>query len=224
MKLFIASPIYGSAVPAYQWSLIRTIQLFAAKGHEVQYASIENCCYLDVARNKLTAEFLASDKDLFLQIDADISWVPEQLEALLENDEDVVGAVAPYRDGSGGFPVNITNRSGKLWEVDGLPTTFLCVKRHVFNAMKHLGLARLMTEANVSTREVNCQYDNYFEFVGIPHGMMREDISFSYKCKKLGFKLWADPNMVLSHYGMTCHQGKLADWKPELPRLELKLA
>jgi hypothetical protein len=216
-KICIATTIYGACVPEYTWSLIKSVQLLREHNIDVQYISVIDNCYLDAARNKLAQEFLlGGDAQSLLFIDADISWQPEALLRFLRHDEDIVGAVAPYRQGAMGFPVELVegseiNETG-LMEAAQLPTTFLHIKRAVFEFIRANGMAPLHVDIDALTYNIKDKYDSYFQFIPIHNGVIREDICFSRKWKELGGKMWLDPNVTLSHYGRTCRTGKFLDW------------
>jgi hypothetical protein len=216
VKIAIATPVYGGLIPQYVWALVRSVQLLDAAGIAVQYLCIENCPYIDMARNRLVRDFLATDADFLLFIDADISWVPEELVAFMRHDELVVGAAAPYRVGPPGFAVQLVpdtaiNTKG-LIEAMQCATAFLRIHREAFAALKAAELAPEQRAAHEHTAGVSLEkFDCYFQLIPTTNGTLGEDIAFCRKWRKIGGRIWLDPRLTISHYNMSHRAGKLLD-------------
>lgn len=138
-KIMLATPSYASPCPAYVFAIARSREALSAAGIQSAYLMLQGHCHVDDSRNAIVRLFLESDCTDLVFLDADVDWEPADLVQLCRRDCDVVGGVYPYRrEGSEEMPVRmIAQRDAVdgLLEVEGLPTGFLKIKRHVLAAM-----------------------------------------------------------------------------------------
>ncbi len=138
-KVMLATPSYGSPCPTYVFAIARSREALSAAGIQSAYLLLQGHCHVDDSRNAIVRLFLESDCSELMFLDADVDWEPEALVQLCKRDCDVVGGVYPFRrEGSEDMPVRmIAHRQAVdgLLEVEGLPTGFLKINRHVLEAM-----------------------------------------------------------------------------------------
>jgi glycosyltransferase involved in cell wall biosynthesis len=97
-SLLIATPCYGKLLgEGYFHSVLATIDLLRAKGHEVKVYTIGNESLITRARNNQVAYFLSSTHDHMMFIDADITWAPKAVLDLIESQHDVCGIPYPTK-------------------------------------------------------------------------------------------------------------------------------
>ena len=97
-SVLIATPCYGKLVgEGYLKSILSSFDLLRSKGHQVELHTIGNESLITRARNNQVAYFLTKSFDYLMFIDADISWNPEALLALLDSDSDVCGIPYPTK-------------------------------------------------------------------------------------------------------------------------------
>ena len=131
-----------------------------------------------------------------LWIDSDMAFPPDTLTRLIEDDKDIVtcicygrvGKHAPcayksVRKGSkrkAGIitPIDITESMPKLIEVDGCGSAMVLVKTDVY-------------------RKVNKRLHEWYE----PKWNLGEDIAFTERAKKCGYKIWCDTTIKIGHIG-----------------------
>lgn len=219
-KVFIAIPTYSGKLDAnLVHSLIESIQLFEKEGIGYEFQTLSYSCHVDDARNELVRCFRNSDCDQLIFIDADVSWASDALVRLARYDRDIVAGVYPKRMlHDKDFPVLV--EPGKdLWadkdglvEVLGAPTGFMKIKRHVIEKLAALKKDRSYFDKH-DDREKNPNiiifertYEDGQRFSG--------DYSFCLAWRKLGGKIYVDPELMLSHKGEVQFSGTLGDhWR-----------
>lgn len=195
-KILLATPCYGSPAAAYTFSIARSREALRAAGIQSAYLLLQNNPHVDDARNSIVRDFLASDCTELLFLDADVHWEPSALVQLCGRDLDVVGGVYPYRrEGSENMPVRLkadTKPVGGLLEVEGLPTGFLKIKRHVLELM-----ASRAPKYFDSIFETALVFDR--PAPGADKARWGGDIDFCNRWRALGGKLYADMELSLGH-------------------------
>lgn len=138
-KIMLATPSYGSPCPSYVYSIARSRQALTDAGIDSAYLLLQGFCHVDDTRNKIVRYFLESDCTDLMFLDADVDWEPESLVRICRREVDVVGGIYPYRrENSEEMPVRLKSGAQAvdgLIEVEGLPTGFMKIKRHVLERM-----------------------------------------------------------------------------------------
>lgn len=97
-KLFIATPLYnGKCHVEYLKSFLSFMKLCAEIGIPTAFSTLRNESLIQRGRNYLADEFLRSGATHLIFVDADISFDPEELLALVVADKDVVGGYYPRK-------------------------------------------------------------------------------------------------------------------------------
>ena len=100
-KICLATTSYDSPDAAYTFSMAQSREAMHKAGLQTAYMLLQGNCHVDDARNSVVQEFLLSDCDDLIFIDADVSWTPDALIRLCGHDVDIVavcirsGARAP---------------------------------------------------------------------------------------------------------------------------------
>jgi predicted O-methyltransferase YrrM len=138
-KVMLAVPTYASPDTSLTFALARSREALTEAGVQSALLILEGNCHVDDARNSIVRDFLESDCTDLVFLDADVTWEPKGLVALCLRDEDIVGGVYPYRrEGGETMPVRLMGGGESvdgLREVEGLPTGFMKIRRHVLEAM-----------------------------------------------------------------------------------------
>ena len=197
-KVFLATTAYDSPDASYTFSIARSMQALTAAGIQSAYYLLQGNCHVDDARNAVVYDFLASDCTEMVFLDADVSWDPESLVELCKIDKDLVGGIYPYRRESEKekMPVRMLPEmkfDGDLLEVEGLPTGFMKIKRHVLETMAATAKHFLRDEGK--PRPVIFERD-YFG-----GGRRGGDIHFCMVWREMGGKVYAAPELRLGHCG-----------------------
>lgn len=204
-KVLLATTSYGSPSPSYTYSIARSREALTQAGVNSAYLLLVGHCHVDDARNAVVRNFLESDCTELLFLDADVSWEPEGIVQICQRDLDLVGGVYPYRRESDNMPVRILNtclpdESGLL-EVEGLPTGFMKIKRHV--------LEKVATQSKVYLDKEDDTPQVFERITGDDKTRWGGDISFCNKWRALGGKLYADTEIRLGHSATVIYRDSL---------------
>lgn len=206
-RVFLAVPSYGSLSGLTAFSLFRSHVDLQAAGFDVELAMLMGDCHVDDARNRLVRDFLASDCQDLVFIDADVGFQTADLICLLNHDRDVVGGAYPKKADIEQYPVWMTD--GPMWsdadgllEVVGIGTGFLRIRRKVLEAMAAVA-AEYTDPSGDQVREV-------FRREIIDGVRNSGDIAFCRRWRAMGGKVFVDPSFYLEHRGEKTWAGTLA--------------
>lgn len=196
-KVMLATTSYDNPDASYTFSIARSREALHEAGILTAYLLLQGNCHVDDSRNTVVDEFLRSDCDELIFLDADVSWEPEHLVRLCSHDCDLVGGVYPYRREGEGESMPVRNISGVfdpdengLLEVEGLPTGFMRIRRRVFDSMD-------VPTFKKEGRDIGV----YFERDIWNGGRRGGDIRFCMNWRDCGGKLYADTTLYLGHAG-----------------------
>lgn len=209
-KVMLATTAYDSPDASYTFSIARSREALSKAGIQSAYLLLTGNCHVDDARNTVVRDFLASDCTDLVFLDADVSWEPEHLVQLCRYDRDLVGGVYPFRrDGGGKEGMPVRNKRGcyvpdadGLLEVEGLPTGFMRIRRHV--------LETLAADAETFRKDDSRPIPLIFERGIFEGGRLGGDIGFCMKWAAKGGKVYAAAEMRLGHCGKQVIKDSLA--------------
>src|SRR4051812_21091535 len=92
-RVTLATPVLGGMDPRVTLSFMRTVAAFEQRGIKWTWQVLMQNAIISHARNTIVREFLASDHERLIFIDADMTFDPEDIFALLDREEDFVGAL-----------------------------------------------------------------------------------------------------------------------------------
>lgn len=206
-KVMLATTCYDKASASYTFSIARSREALHKAGIQSAYLLLQGNCHVDDARNSVVRDFLESDCTDLVFLDADVDWEPKDLVQLCRRELDVIGGVYPYRrDGSENMPCRMMGERSiidGLIEVEGLPTGFLKIKRHVLEKIAE-------------------QSPKYFDGIhrtalvfdrpdpGPDGTRWGGDIAFCNKWRAMGGRLFADAELRLGHTGTIILRDSLA--------------
>jgi hypothetical protein len=206
-KVMLATTSYDDPSAAYTFSISRSRQALESAGVQTAYLLLQGNCHVDDARNAVVRDFLASDCDELVFLDADVSWEPESLVQLCSRNVDLVGGVYPYRrEHSDNMPVRLKDGAQStegMLEVEGLPTGFLKIKRYVLESMAErapkywdkLDLTAMVFDRPDPDKD------------GTRWG---GDIAFCNRWRAMGGRIYADAELCLGHTAKTVITDSLA--------------
>jgi hypothetical protein len=190
VKVCIATPsLIGSTCVEFTRSLTDTAKALTLAGIEMQWRTLVFSNFIHAARNELVKEFLASDYTDLVFADDDIGWPAEGLVKMLLRQVPVVGAICPRRK-AGEWNVNLLRADGHLIENDGLlecayvGTALMCIKREALEQMP---------------RAFDAGYEEA--------GFIGEDAWFCRQWRRMGGRVWAEPNITITHSGLNAWSG-----------------
>jgi predicted O-methyltransferase YrrM len=197
-KVLLATTAYDSPDASYTFSIARSREALSAAGVQSGYYLLQGNCHVDDARNAVVRDFLESDCTELIFLDADVSWEPDALVDLCKIDRDLVGGVYPYRRESEEETMPVRHLpeikvDGDLIEVEGLPTGFMKIKRHVLETMAATAKHYLKDDGK--------PHPVLFERDYFGGGRRGGDIRFCMVWRDMGGKVYAAPELRLGHCG-----------------------
>lgn len=236
-KVFVATPMYGGACFApYVTGMLDTLETLGNNNYILMFSAIANESLITRARNELVRQFLMTDAEYLLFIDADIKFLGRDVLKLLQADKDIICGLYPkkivdwdrvdiaakkgltdLKDYASTYVVNPLAEypdeicSSPVIEIKHGGTGFMLIKRHVFEL-----LAPHVKEYVVSTipRRDGMKSPRTKEFftTKIEEGtdyLMSEDYFFCDLWRRHGGKIHADLSINLSHMGAYEYSGNL---------------
>lgn len=216
----IATPtMTGDVCHEYVSALIGTIADLNSRGVAIDLRFYPGCCYLELARNELASQFMASDCDRLLFIDADIGgYRPDAAWSLIETGRDVVGGLYRFKLDAEGYPATLNaDQDGfpivrlGLVSVSMLPTGFMMITRDVFDLMAirfpHLQM----------TRPDGSPLWNYFPQGQQGQQWVGEDVQFCRNWITCGGEIWVVPDINFCHVGKKAFHGNWHEFQQRQP-------
>lgn len=183
--------------------------LIASQGLYHAWACVEGQSHISLARDLLTAQFLATDCDRLVFIDGDIGFTRAHLARLLAAGRSLVSGLYPAKTRD--MPWTFRTTSGEpgtdlgphadagLVRVRYAPCGFLCVERRVFDDLALSGTCPPYTFRGQSLR-------HFFQSGVVDGKFLSEDFYFSALATRAGHPPHVDPEIKLRHLGRTAYQ------------------
>jgi hypothetical protein len=222
-KLFIATPFYGGMLTdAYFHSMLRLTQVLSKKNIGYMVSTMRNESLLPRSRNTHVALFLESGCSHMIFIDADIEFDPASILRMMATGKDVIAGPCPHKTIPPKFALNFLfdgdPRGRKLItdngaiEVKDAGTGLLMVRREAFTKMME-AYPDLKYVNNLSGLSPNLSpyFYSFFDTMHDPdsHVFLSEDFTFCYRWRKIGGRVWIDPQAVQNHVGTHTFTGNL---------------
>lgn len=161
-----------------------------------------------------TKFFEESDCDQLIFVDNDVSWEAGALLKLIDAPEDLVAGIYPKRRDPIEYPVHYLEKK-ELWanpdtgllEVKAVPTGFMKISRGCIAKLIEAYPESHRYEAD-SEKRFYPLFDHIFE----DDYKWGEDYSFCIRWRKIGGKVWIDPEILMGHTGHKMFQGHLGNW------------
>jgi len=199
MKILVAVPAWDGKIYADTVRSLLNEQVAAVScGDEFQTVFLSGCGVINQVRNQLAADFLASDADRLVFVDADIAWNMGDLAKIAHHSAGVVGGAYRLKQDAEQYPVIWLDRP-ELWaneqgllEVASLPAGFFAISRDAFMRFKeHFPDRAYMSDGR--------EYFAYFHSPFRDNKMFSEDVNFCFEWREAGGKVWLDPELTLTH-------------------------
>ncbi len=230
-KIFIATPCFGGLVTqSYMQSVISLMQHQAKPPLNMTLALLGNDALITRSRNTLVSTFLNdTDATHLLFIDADISFVPEQVTRLLAAGKDVVGAMYPIKALDWDHAAQNVSRGRETseesalhyvgtpldenqarWDGDFVTASYvgtgmMLIRRRVFEAM--IGIYTQLQYKAIHAyprveRTPSTQYALFDCMIDEQTGVyLSEDYAFCQRWRAMGGDIWLDTSARLTHTG-----------------------
>jgi hypothetical protein len=228
MKIFIATPMYGGmAKSVYVAGISDLTRELSSRGHTVSHTSITNESLITRARSTLANEFMKTDFDGLLFIDADHGFSAEDVANMVESGKDLIGAPYPMKSinwenvrkaalagkenleiYSGLFAINFldeeqTFKANEPFKVKDIGTGMMFIRRNVFEKLREVCDTYKFNTIG-DTIPFGEEIVEYFKTIITPEPekvLLSEDYAFCHMWRELGGDVWAAPWVRISHAG-----------------------
>lgn len=210
-KIMIGLPAYDHKVGVKMAiSLMKLAQKVMEHGIHIQVSSICGCSVVTRARNLIAYEFLQSDCDSLMFIDADMTFDPDSIIRLLAWNQTkpiVAGAYEARKPGKvyilslEGDAENVMMDEMGIVQARRAATGFMMIQRAVFEKLRDIH----PEYAHKDTNSDNILH-SFFDFKVTPEGYIGEDFLFCDRAREAGFSVWVDPTIKLGHMGIHEYQ------------------
>jgi len=222
--ILVATPMYGGmCTAAYTESMLALQHVLLAHGYGFGFATVQNESLITRARNELVNQFLKTQYDYLLFIDADHRFDPFGIIKMIEEDVDIICAIPPKKTinwetvkrahelgfdalpfFSGNFVVSMENGQSiyldQKFEITYGGTGLMLIKRHVFDIMQH---ECSWYYKNNSMEDVKNKVviTEFFKTSIKENILMSEDYDFCNRWTSMGGKIYAAPWLKITHIG-----------------------
>lgn len=213
IRVFLATPAYSGLSAAYTYALFASQQELIENGINANFEIMAENCHVDDSRNVLVRDFLETDCDMLVFLDADLRWSPSDLVKLIKHEADIVAGIYPLKEKDESYPVRLFQ--GEIWansqglvEVEAVPTGFLKISRKVLQKLADKAPG-FYGKADTSER---MKVPLIFERTMENSTRWGGDYTFCRKAAQEGFKIWIDPEMTFEHSGDWQFNGCYGDY------------
>jgi len=203
LKVAFCTPSLAGPIKPYLNALEASIPLITGAGFEECYVQEVGSPYISHARATMTRKALDAKADIIVYLDYDLSWKPEDLLRLVQNEDDVCAGLYRFKKaeeaymgtiftGADGRPVV---RNDGLIKAEWVPAGFLKVTAGVIDK-----LMGAFPELVYGPR-FHPSFDlfNHGAHKGLWYG---EDYAFSRRWNELG-DIWVLPDLDIAHHSPT---------------------
>lgn len=212
MKILVAIPVYDGKIQAQSVRCLLNEQGIAfGTGDDLQVRFLPNCSHAAMGRNQLAQDFMDSESDRLIYLDADVTFEPGSLIKIAHKKADFVGGAYRYKQDSEIYPVgwlphDLWLNEEKLLEVETLPGGFLSLSKKVFETLKAAHPDRGYEHFG---KKAHCYFQMRFEN-GYLYG---EDSYFCKEWRDAGGKVFLDPELELTHWDFNKpYVGHIGQW------------
>lgn len=233
MHIRIATPMYGGNCKGiYLDSLFNLVFELIRNGHEVSMSKVYNESLITRARNNLAHEFLNSEADALLFIDADEGFFAEDVARMINSGKDLIGGIYPMKninweqvrqaalsgkenlsDYSGYFAVNVLSDQVPItyhepFPVSQVGTGMMFITRKVFEELKPHCESYALNLPD-GTFDMDNLVTEFFKTEINEHNiLLSEDYYFCEKWREIGGEVYAAPWVNIIHAGDYGFSGK----------------
>lgn len=221
----------GDMCVQYVMSLAATIEALTRFGVKFDLHILDGDCHVDDARNKIFREFLGTPcTDLFF-LDSDLGWDCRDLLKLLNAEGDIVAGIYRHKGEPETYPAHFgedcprTAREDGMFEMPKLPTGFMRIRREVIEALHacEVKQGRYFWDspedratgkppiAAICERAFASEKGWGTAVIGDKSDRHSGDLVLCMKARNLGFKCFADIEMVFDHVGDRAYRGSLGN-------------
>lgn len=224
MKITVAVPVYDGKLPVQVVrSLLEEQTIAAGIGDDLRVRFLPSCSHAAMGRNQLAQDFMDSDSDRLVFLDADVTFAIGALVKIAHYPVDFVGGAYRFKLDEESYPVGWLADRAELWadengliEVGTLPGGFLSLSRKVFETLKAAHPDRGYEHFG---KIAHC----YFQMCFRDGFLWGEDSMFCREWREAGGKVFLDPEITLTHWDMNKpFTGHIGNWLKSRPTQQRK--
>jgi hypothetical protein len=222
--LHIGLPCYGGQLfESTMTSILKFILMAQQVGLSWSMDTMTNESLVTRARNNLMAKMMTNKAAThFMFIDSDIRFQPESIFQMMAADKDIIAGMYPKKAYPIALNLNIgsqTKIQGPIFTVDTAATGFLMFKRKVYSDLiaAHPN-TKYVDDVGLGKQYEPFMYSIFDCYIDDKGHYLSEDWAFCRRAKAIGYEIWADTRVVLSHTGTHEFVGT-ADMFPSLSNI-----
>ena len=200
MKILVAIPVYDGKLPVETVRcLLEEHSLGLLGGDEISVRFLPACSHPAMGRNQLAQDFMESDSERLIFLDADVTFEPGAILKIAKLPQDFVGGAYRFKLPTESYPVGWLDQP-ELWanehgllEVASLPGGFLSLSRKVFELLKAAHPERGYEHFGKTAHA-------YFLMPFVEGHLYGEDSFFCREWRDLGGQVFLDPELWLTHW------------------------
>jgi len=213
VKILVAIPVYdGKLQVETVRCLLNEQALSFASGDEILIRFLPSCSHAAMGRNQLAQDFMDSDCERLIFLDADVTFEPGSILKIAKHKMPFVGGAYRFKIENEMYPVGWLDKP-ELWadengllEVATLPGGFLSLSREVFEKLKEAHPERSYEHFG---KTAHC----YFQMLFTEGHLYGEDSYFCKEWRDLGGKVLLDPELELTHWDFNRpFKGHIGKW------------
>lgn len=212
MRISVGIPVYDGKLSIHSViSLLTETHIAAMSGDFLTVRFIPSCSNLALGRNQIVKDFLESEDQRLVFLDADVTFQPGDLLKIAHSKFDFVGGAYRLKQDVENYPVLFLKDSlepdkNNLMEVASVPTGFLSLSRNVFDTFKKSYPNR---EYKLDASENYC----YFQIPYSGGALFTEEVFFCKEWREAGGKIYLDPEITLAHWDYNKpYAGNIGKW------------
>lgn len=213
MKIVVATPVYDGKLPIEMVRcLLQERAIASGIGDDLSFQFLPSCSHPAMGRNQLAQQFMDSDAERIVFLDADVTFESGCLIKVAHHHADFVGGAYRFKFESENYPVGWLDEK-ELWaneqgllEVGSLPGGFLSLSKKVFEHLRDLHPERAYEHFG---KKAHC----YFQMPFADGHLYGEDSHFCKEWRDSGGKVYLDPELSLTHWDFNRpYPGHIGNW------------
>jgi len=201
MKVAFCTPSMKGPTKPYIKALEDSIPLIVKAGWDECYVQEVGCPYISVARATMTRKAMSEDADVFVYLDYDLSWRPQDLLTLIETDGDVVAGMYRYKKDDEEYMGAINTHANGIAQLredgcisaHGVPAGFLKLTRDAIRRF-------MVAYPELLYGHPDCYSVDLFNHGAFEGTWYGEDMAFSRRWRACGGEIWVVPDLSLNHH------------------------
>ena len=202
-KVFLGMPVYGGYDPSFVSSLMH---LLGKRPCPMVVRPCVGDSLVARARNRLAAQFLASDCTHLLFLDTDLIFSPDHIARLVSHDEPIVAGLYPKKQTDLAWVCNLDEGSEtderRLHPARYAGTGCLLIAREVFEKIRELHPEIEYDPDNGD--EPGVKWD-FFRCGVFNRRYLSEDWFFCQMALDAGYRIWMDTEVICKHVGQAVY-------------------